>query len=163
VSSTSLSGGEVKQVQFVEDGTIAVLHTDDGMFPFSLIYTTKLTILANKSHLLNFPISPSPAETNTEEEANSNQFHPRYESYKTPSNSTQFLPNPLKVDLGGDEAGLVLHSYSLSGSKSRPIRLSVNGRRKDRRTVCTLYADQIQYEVLDIDNQAHDEDETMEE
>lgn len=162
VSSISLSKGEVKQVQFVEDSTIAVLYTDDGMFPPSH-FKTKLTILGNKSYLLNFSINPSPAETNTEEETNSNQFHPRYESYKPPSGNTPAFPDPLKVDLDGDEAGLVLHSFSLSGSKSRPIRLSVNGRRKERRAVCVLYADQTHYEVLDIENQDQDEIETMEE
>lgn len=69
----------------------------------------------------------------------------------------------MKIDIGGDEADLVLHSFPLSGSKSRPIRLAVSGRRKERRAVCVLYADQVHYEVLDIDNQAQDEDETMEE
>jgi anaphase-promoting complex subunit 4 len=123
----------------------------------------KLTILENNSHLLNFSINPSPTGKN-KDETPSNQFHLEYRSYKSPSNNTPYLPDPLKIALDGKEAGgLVLHSFPLSGSKSRPVRLAVSGRRKERRAVCVLYADQVHYEVLDLDNQAQDEDEAMEE
>lgn len=162
VSSINLSGGEVKQVQFVEDGTIFVLHTDDGIFSIPLNSTTNLTTLANKSRLVNFSIYHTSTGVNTKE-ASSNQFHPPYEPYGRLSNNTQLLPEPLKIDIYGDEADLVIHSFSPSGSKSRPIRLNVSGRRKERRAACVLYADQVHYEVLDIDSQVHDEDEAMEE
>ncbi|QGA15092.1 hypothetical protein EYB26_002748 [Talaromyces marneffei] len=124
VASLRLPGGEIKQAQFVEDGTIMLLYTEQG-----------------RSYLLDFPISPS----NTDNEA---EFRPEY----TIMTDSQSLPTP--TDLGV----FILHAFPTSGIKSKPVRMSVNGR-KDRRAACILSADMMHYEVLDIDNQVESEDE----
>jgi anaphase-promoting complex subunit 4 len=48
--------------------------------------------------------------------------------------------------------------FPASGTKSKPLRMNVNGR-KERRAACILSADMMHYEVLDIDNQDGSEEE----
>jgi anaphase-promoting complex subunit 4 len=67
-------------------------------------------------------------------------------------------PEPSTLDLEATDAGLVLHSFPPSGAHSKPLRISVNGR-KARRAICVLFADGLHYEVLDMDGRAHEEDE----
>ncbi|KAH8699046.1 putative anaphase-promoting complex component Cut20/Apc4 [Talaromyces proteolyticus] len=137
LASLRLPEGEIKQVQFVQDGTIAILHTDN----------------ANRSCLVTFHVTrPNLDDTDP------TPFYPQYQPYKPSYNNLSPLPTPLQLDLAGDHSDLVLHAFPFSGSKSRPIRLSVNGR-KGRRAVCVLYADHIHYEVLDIDSEVQEEEE----
>jgi anaphase-promoting complex subunit 4 len=48
------------------------------------------------------------------------------------------------------ETGVVRHAFAVSGSKTKPVHLTVNGR-KGRRAVCVLYGDGMRYDVLDLD------------
>lgn len=48
--------------------------------------------------------------------------------------------------------------FPASGTKSKPVRMSVNGR-KERRAACILSADMMHYEILDIDSHVDGEDE----
>ena len=45
---------------------------------------------------------------------------------------------------------MVRHAFAVSGSKSKPVHVDVNGR-KGRRAVCVLYGDGMRYDVLDLD------------
>ncbi|OKL64108.1 hypothetical protein UA08_01046 [Talaromyces atroroseus] len=141
VASLRLPNGEIKQVQFVEDGTVMLLYTNE-----------------DRSYLLNFPISPPSSKNDSEPE-----FYPKYETYDNlTATFTPPMPDAMDLDIASKHADIVLHCFAASGIKSKPIKLSVNGR-KDRRVICVLFADMIHYEVLHIDHRYEDEDEEAEE
>lgn len=54
-----------------------------------------------------------------------------------------------------------MHAFALSGPKSRPVRIDVNGRR-GRQAVCVVYGDGMRYEVLDMDTEMGDEEKEAE-
>jgi anaphase-promoting complex subunit 4 len=56
-------------------------------------------------------------------------------------------------------ASLIKHAFAVSGQKARPLRFDANGR-KGRRAICVLYGDGLRYEVLDMDAEMADEDES---
>lgn len=72
--------------------------------------------------------------------------------------STPPLPVASDLDIAREHTDIVLHCFPSSGIKSKPVRLSVNGR-KGKRAICVLFADMTHYEVLDIDYQAKNDGE----
>ncbi|PCH01811.1 Anaphase-promoting complex subunit 4 [Penicillium occitanis (nom. inval.)] len=116
VASFRLPGGEVKQAQFVEDGTIMLLYTEK-----------------DQSYLHELPLTP---KTDHED-----LFRLEY----TIITDSQTLPTPSDLDT------YILHMFPKTGTKAKPVRMNVNGR-KERRAACILSADMMHYEVLDIDN-----------
>lgn len=148
VASLRLPDGEVKQAQFVEDGTIMLLYADKGdiSLPSLLSISFKANNSTERSYLLNFAISAS--SSNGDETG----FIPQY-SITTDSQS---LPTPFDLDIFDNHADIVLHAFPTSGTKSKPVRMNVNGR-KERRAACILSADMMHYEVLDIDHPVESE------
>ncbi|EED21355.1 anaphase-promoting complex component Cut20/Apc4, putative [Talaromyces stipitatus ATCC 10500] len=124
VASMRLSKGEIKQAQFVDDGTIMLLYANK-----------------DRSYLLNFYISTSSSD------ADETESFPQY----TTTTDLQSLPTPFDLDIFGHHADIIIHTFPTFGPKSKPIRMNVNGR-KERRAACILSADMMRYEVLDIDH-----------
>lgn len=134
VASFRLPGGEVKQAQFVEDGTIMLLYTEKGnLFSQLCLVSLKANGPADQSYLHELPLTP---KTDHED-----LFRLEY----TIITDSQTLPTPSDLDT------YILHMFPKTGIKSKPVRMNVNGR-KERRAACILSADMMHYEVLDIDN-----------
>lgn len=139
VASFRLPGGEVKQAKFVEDGTIMLLSTEQGNL-FSQLHLVFLEANkpADQSYLHELPLSP--------DADNEDLFRLEY----TIITDSQTLPTP--SDLGT----YILHMFPATGTRSKPVRMDVNGR-KERRAACILSADMMHYEILDIDSHVESE------
>lgn len=75
--------------------------------------------------------------------------------------SPALTTNPTVLDVISAESpfeAAIKHVFSPSGSRSRPLRMDVNGRR-GRRAICVLYGDNMRYEVLDMDAAMEEEEE----
>lgn len=95
---------------------------------------------ADQSYLHELPLIP---ETDHED-----LFRLEY----TMITDSQTLPTPSDLDQ------YILHMFPETGTRSKPVRMNVNGR-KERRAACILSADMMHYEILDIDNHVEIEDE----
>jgi hypothetical protein len=106
--------------------------------------------LEGSSYLLNFPFQPASAQK-TSEKASTPALVPKYTDCET--SPTDAKPAAPITSLGLSsllETGVVRHAFAVSGSKTKPVHLAVNGR-KGRRAVCVLYGDGMRYDVLDLD------------
>jgi hypothetical protein len=77
-----------------------------------------------------------------------NPINPTKDTLRKPPKQATML------DLHSVHADLIIHTFTSSGPKSRPIRIEVNGR-QGRRVACVLYSDQKHLEFLDIDSHRH--------
>ncbi|KAJ5126704.1 hypothetical protein N7448_007483 [Penicillium atrosanguineum] len=146
IASITLKEGEIRQLQFVQDDTLMVLWTDGK----------------GSSYLLNFPFQPASAQQ-TLEKASAPALVPEYTNCETkPTNPKPSAP-ATSLDVSSlIETGVIRHAFTVSGSKTKPVHLDVNGR-KSRRAVCVLYGDGMRYDVLDLDAAMENEEEDEEE
>ncbi|KAF9887042.1 hypothetical protein FE257_010536 [Aspergillus nanangensis] len=151
VGTVDLREGEIRQVQFVGDDTIM------------LLWTNKKTV----SYLLNFAIAPAPTrDTGVESDASSPVLIDFYETHSD-SRDRRLAMNPTTLDVRSADspsASRIKHVFPVSGVRSKPLRVDVNGR-QGRRAICVLYGDRMRYEVLDLDaemeNEEDEEDENI--
>ncbi|PWY90049.1 anaphase-promoting complex component Cut20/Apc4 [Aspergillus heteromorphus CBS 117.55] len=137
-----LQGGEIRQVQFVEDNTVMVLWSKDN----------------GASYLLSLPFqAASPAKPDLAPFSVDYGIHdPR---------SPDPVTSATSVDLSSPDSpytDLIKHSFPSDKGKARPIRIDVNGRR-GRRAICVVYGDAMRYEVLDLDAELEEEEEEEQE
>ncbi|RAK87373.1 anaphase-promoting complex component Cut20/Apc4 [Aspergillus costaricaensis CBS 115574] len=144
-----LQEGEVRQVQFVEDGTVVVLWSNNK----------------GTSYLLSLPFQPATTmKTNTVAESLAPCPVDYHDSLQEPT-SPDPVTSATVVDLMSPDssfAGLIKHTFIGAKAKAKPIRVDVNGRR-GRRAICVLYGDAMRYEVLDLDAELEDEEEEEDE
>ncbi|EEH15946.1 hypothetical protein PABG_06033 [Paracoccidioides brasiliensis Pb03] len=129
----NLQNGNIKQIKFVEDGTMMLLLSDGN------------------THLVSFPYLPNP----------DGLFHPNYirlSDSPEASATSSTLPSGIAEDdithlyLADPQqhADFVKHTFTGQGNME-PVEFQVNGR-KGRRVVCVLYADRLRYSVFDMDS-----------
>ena len=104
----------------------------------------------NSSCLLNLPFQASSAMHPDKKV----MFAPALNYVEIDAHPTESKPNvPIDVvDMPGvfDNLDIGRHVFPTSGSKSKPLRIDVNGR-ESRRAACVLYRDAIHYDVFDLD------------
>ncbi|KAJ5161911.1 Anaphase-promoting complex subunit 4 [Penicillium capsulatum] len=135
-----LPGGEVRQLRFVDDDTLMVLWANSQ----------------GPSYLLNFPFQPSSVRSPSASDTPSFIDYSPCDPHPTTAKPSGQAP-PLDLSVLS-EAGAIRHVFATSGSKTKPIRVDVHGR-KDRRAICVLYGDAMRYDVLDMDAALEDEEE----
>ncbi|RAL16856.1 putative anaphase-promoting complex component Cut20/Apc4 [Aspergillus homomorphus CBS 101889] len=146
IAVVDLKGGEIRQVQFVEDDTAMVLWSSEK----------------GTSYLLSLPFQDAPASNGDGETLNSVSIEYREEPDETSAQLTATMDLDILAPSSQD-LDIIKHSFIGAKGKARPVRIDVNGRR-GRRAICVLYGDGIRYEVLDLDAEmGDDEDEDEEE
>ncbi|KAJ5088679.1 Anaphase-promoting complex subunit 4 [Penicillium angulare] len=141
IASLNLQEGEIKQLQFSHDDTLMILWSTHP----------------NPSYLLNLPFQPASAQSKTDDLPTIFDY---VECAAHPSEPKPNIP-AVSVDLATlSESGVLRHVFP-SGSKAKPVRMDVNGR-KSRRAVCVLYGDAMRYDVLDLDGETDEEFESDE-
>ncbi|KAI9932182.1 hypothetical protein MW887_009692 [Aspergillus wentii] len=139
--------GEIRQVQFVEDGTLTILWSDDK----------------GSAYLLSFPFQPASVASRPEVDPPSIEIE--YNDSEYDPVSAEPVTTTMDLDLfslDSPHVNAIKHTFAKSGPKAKPVRVDVNGR-KGRRAVCVLYGDGLRYEVLDIDAEMEDEEEEEDE
>ncbi|KAL4893762.1 anaphase-promoting complex, cyclosome, subunit 4-domain-containing protein [Aspergillus ambiguus] len=136
VGAVDLQEGDVRQVQFVADDTVMVLWASGNKV----------------SHLLNLRLMATTAY-GADATAEAPPLLIDFTTVDSSPRETAPAVTPLTVDVWSQ--GLVKHVFPASGSKGRPLRVDVNGRR-GRRAICVLYGDSMRYEVLDLDVEMDD-------
>ncbi|OJK04513.1 hypothetical protein ASPACDRAFT_109174 [Aspergillus aculeatus ATCC 16872] len=140
-----LQGGEIRQLQFVEDDTMVILWSSEK----------------GTSYLLNLPFQPA-AAMGADEEALDPVFSVEYRDVLDNERTGAPLSTTMNVDVlapSSQDLGIIKHSFIGAKGKARPVGIDVNGRR-GRRAICVIYGDGMRYEVLDLDAEmGNDEDE----
>ncbi|PYI23859.1 putative anaphase-promoting complex component Cut20/Apc4 [Aspergillus violaceofuscus CBS 115571] len=140
-----LQGGEIRQLQFVEDDTMMILWSSEK----------------GTSYLLNLPFQPA-AAMGPDEEVLDPVFSIEYRNVLDDETTSAPLNATMSVDVlapSSQDLGVIKHSFVGAKGKARPVRIDVNGRR-GRRAICVMYGDGMRYEVLDLDAEiGNDEDE----
>ncbi|PYH45714.1 putative anaphase-promoting complex component Cut20/Apc4 [Aspergillus saccharolyticus JOP 1030-1] len=140
-------GGEIRQIQFVEDDTMMMVlwSSPNG-----------------SSYLLNLPFQPATAMKVDDEASSLFSITYREERYDESTSAPLTASMSLEVFApSSQELGIIKHSFIGARGRARPVRIDVNGRR-GRRAICVLYGDGMRYEVLDLDAEMGDEEEDEE-
>lgn len=72
---------------------------------------------------------------------------------------------PTNIDIlshDSQHTHIIKHVFALSGPKSKPAQIDVNGN-EERRAICVVYGDGEKYEVLDLDAEVEEEAEAEDE
>lgn len=140
ITAFSFKEGTVRQLQFVDDDTLMILHADN-----------------ETAYLLNLPFQP----------ASYLELSDKVEPPAVPLTYIDNDPHPITakgtaqstmLDISTllDKTRIVIHAFATSGPKSNPIHIDVNGR-QGRRAICVLYGNAMRYEVLDMDGVMEEE------
>ncbi|KAF7117392.1 hypothetical protein CNMCM5793_006294 [Aspergillus hiratsukae] len=146
IGALNLQEGEIRQIQFVQDDTMMLLWSNSK----------------GSAYLLNIPFQPASTFDNEGAFSSPSPFFITYSDKLLDSTSPQPTVDATTLDLlspDSTHASLIKHAFAVSGQKARPSRFDANGR-KGRRAICVLYGDGLRYEVLDMDAEMADEDES---
>ncbi|KAF7595337.1 hypothetical protein BBP40_006586 [Aspergillus hancockii] len=142
IGAVDLQIGEIRQIQFMEDGTVMLLWSNDE----------------GSSYLLNFPFQPAP--TGEVPGGVDNVPFIEYKNYDSDLTSPEAVATAATLDVS-ESLHWVKHAFAVPGPKLKPTKIEVNGR-AGRRAMCVLYGDGLRYEVLDLDAEMEDEEDEEE-
>ncbi|KAJ5089257.1 Anaphase-promoting complex subunit 4 [Penicillium argentinense] len=163
VAAVSFEEGEILQLRFVNDNTIALLWRTTGEYTLNCWlsnnpHSQDANQRLERSYFLNFPFQPTSVQSQPKEQEEPTTLLLDY--IECDSNPVTPGPNvpTTRFDLSSlNKAGAVRHVFNSAGAQTNPIWMDVNVR-KGRRPVCVLYEDKSRYDVFDLDGAIEKED-----